>query len=270
MHRRLQVCLAVALSLTMNLAAARADRATARRLLDEAERLVALGALDVALARIDEAVLEAPDLLELYTVGAPLWLRAGRLPELIAHLERATLRHPDYAFGWYTLGYAYRRVGRYEHAVLAYESYVQLRPREAEGYFGLAMAARAAGDQRIARRALRRYLGLENDPARAEYVTAARQALLALGATPLPSGAPAAFVRAAELLDEDEPAQADAVLERADVVSVADAVLRAQLRATAAERLGEVAAARAHLELALLLAPLDAAVHAQLEALGSR
>ena len=110
---------------------AAADRAVARSLVEEGERLSTAGRPGRALERLERAIDEDPDYLPAYEAAVRLWLRDGKFEPIIRHLARVTLRHPRYGFGWYTLAFAYRRTNRHELAVLCYREYLVLRPDEA-------------------------------------------------------------------------------------------------------------------------------------------
>lgn len=169
---------------------ARADRATARALVEEGQRLVAAGAGEAALGRFERAMAEDADYLPAYDAAIPLWLAAGQMQPLIDRLAQVTLRHPRYAAGWYALAAAYRRTERHALAVLCYQTYLELRPGEPDPYFGVAMSHIALGDRTRAVRALERYLALERRAERSEFTDRARLELARLrgdeaGAVPL-------------------------------------------------------------------------------------
>jgi tetratricopeptide (TPR) repeat protein len=180
--------------------AASADRALARSLVEEGERLSRAGRPTRALDRLVRAIDEDPDYLPAYEAAVPLWLRAGKLEPVIQHLARVTLRHPRYGFGWYTLAFAYRRTGRHELAVLCYREYLELRPDEADPYYGLAMSLVALDRKEEAAAALERYLAVERRPERRDFAARARRELARLRAeTPAttPGGATWGLLRRA-------------------------------------------------------------------------
>ena len=179
--RRLAAALAALCLLLVASGRARADRALARALVEEGQRLAAAGQDELALERIEQAIGEDADYLPAYDAAAALWLRTGRIEAAIAPLARVTLRHPRYAEGWYSLAFAYRRTGRHDLAALCYEAYLELRPREPDPYFGLAMTRLELGQHAAAAAALERYLALEDRPERASYVDRARLELTRLG-----------------------------------------------------------------------------------------
>jgi len=168
--------------------AARADRAVARALVEEGQRLSGAGRAALALERLERAIDEDPDYLPAYEVAVALWLRAGKFEPVIRHLARVTLRHPRYGFGWYTLAFAYRRTGRHDLAVLCYREYLELRPAEPDPYFGMGMSLVALDRREEAAASFGRYLEMEHRPEQREFVTRARRELARLGA-PAPADA---------------------------------------------------------------------------------
>jgi tetratricopeptide (TPR) repeat protein len=159
---------------------ARADRATARALVEEGQRLIAAGSNDAGLNRFERAMTEDPDYLPAYDQATSLWLHDGQLAVLIERLAQVTLRHPRYAAGWYALAVAYRRSERHDLAVLCYETYLELRPGDPDPYFGAAMSHIALGDRTRAAAALEQYLDLERRAERAEFTDRARVELVRL------------------------------------------------------------------------------------------
>ncbi len=160
--------------------AARADRATARALVEEGQRLLAAGATDAGLNRFERAMSEDPDYLPAYDAATGLWLNAGQFDVLIDRLAQVTLRHPRYAAGWYALAVAYRRSERHGLAILCYQTYLELRPGDPDPYFGAAMSHIALGDRGRAAAALERYLELERRADRSEFTDRARVELARL------------------------------------------------------------------------------------------
>ncbi len=173
---------------------ARADRAVARALVEEGQRLSRAGRAAVAIERLERAIDEDPDYLLAYEVAVGLWLRDNDFEPVIRHLARVTLRHPRYGFGWYTLAFAYRRTGRHDLAVLCYREYLELRPDEPDPYFGMGMSLVALDRREEARASFGRYLEIERRPEQREFVSRARSELARLGGE---AGA-AAAVTAAE------------------------------------------------------------------------
>jgi tetratricopeptide (TPR) repeat protein len=153
---------------------ARADRATARALVEEGQRLLAAGSSDAGLNRFERAMSDDPDYLPAYDAATSLWLHGGQHQVLIDRLAQVTLRHPRYAAGWYALAVAYRRTERHALAVLCYETYLELRPGDPDPYFGAAMSHLALGDRARAARSFERYLELERRAERTEFVDRAR------------------------------------------------------------------------------------------------
>jgi len=153
---------------------AHADRAVARALVEEGQRLLAAGSADAGLNRFERAIAEDPDYLPAYDAATGLWLHTGQLEVLIDRLAQVTLRHPRYAAGWYALGVAYRRSEKHALALLCYETYLELRPGDPDPYFGAAMSHIALGDREPAVAALERYLALERRAGRAEFTERAR------------------------------------------------------------------------------------------------
>lgn len=160
---------------------ARADRAVARALVEEGQRLSRAGRAAVALERLERAIDEDPDYLLAYEIAVGLWLRANDFEPIIRHLARVTLRHPRYGFGWYTLAFAYRRTGRHDLAVLCYREYLELRPDEPDPYFGMGMSLVALDRRDEARASFGRYLEMERRPEQREFVSRARSELARLG-----------------------------------------------------------------------------------------
>lgn len=162
--------LAIVFCLTIVAPVARADRAMARALVEEGQRLEAAGQSEAALNRFERAMSEDPDYLPAYDAATALWLHGGRHDVLIERLAQVTLRHPRYAAGWYALAVAYRRTERHGLAILCYETYLELRPGDPDPYFGAAMSHLALGDRERAARAFERYLELERRNDRAEFI----------------------------------------------------------------------------------------------------
>ena len=166
--------------------AAHADRALARALTEEGQRLGAADQPQAALARYRQALAEDPDYLPASDRATALWLDAGEFGAVIRQLSSVTLRHPGHAPAWYALAYAYRKTGRFDLAVLCYETYLALQPDEPDPYYGLAMAELALGDGAAARVALERYVALEKRPGREPFVAHARAELVRLAPPPGP------------------------------------------------------------------------------------
>lgn len=166
--------------------AAHADRALARALTEDGERLLAAERPQAALARYRQALEEDPDYLPASDRATALWLDAGDFGAVIRQLSSVTLRHPGHAPAWYALAYAYRKTGRFDLAVLCYKTYLALRPDEPDPYYGLAMAELSLGDGAAARVALERYVALERRPGREPFVAHARAELTRLSPAPAP------------------------------------------------------------------------------------
>jgi len=162
--------LAILCCLTVRAPAARADRAMARALVEEGQRLLGAGSDDAALGRFERAMSEDPDYLPAYDAATGLWLHGGHFDTLIDRLAQVTLRHPRYAAGWYALAVAYRRTERHGLAILCYETYLELRPGDPDPYFGAAMSHLALGDRQRAADSFERYLELERRSERAEFI----------------------------------------------------------------------------------------------------
>ncbi|MEM9492365.1 MAG: tetratricopeptide repeat protein, partial [Myxococcota bacterium] len=178
--------LAIVIALTaLGQSPAHADRAEARKWVEDGETHRARGDRSEALRHYEKAITADPDYLPAYELAAPMWLELRRYDTVIEHLERVTLRHPDYTVGWYTLAYAYRLSGRAGNAIAAYELYIGMRPDEAAPHFGLAMAHKQAQQPERALAAFRRYVELERDPARNRFVVQARREIAALSGDPV-------------------------------------------------------------------------------------
>ncbi|MCG8425170.1 MAG: tetratricopeptide repeat protein [Proteobacteria bacterium] len=174
--RKVSIALVIATSVLW-VGDARADRASARHLVERARTYRARGASDEALRLCERAIAQDADYLPAHEMAAPMWFDRGKYKTVIGHFERLTLRFPDYAFGWYTLAYAYRLDGQTHSAIAAYELYIGMRPDEAAPYFGLAMSYKKAGRTDDAGAAFRRYIELEGSSARAGFVQKARSEL---------------------------------------------------------------------------------------------
>jgi len=157
-----------------------ADRAGARALVEEGQKLATAGRSAAAIDHLVRAIDEDPDYLPAYEAAVKLWLPGEEWGPIIQHLARVTLRHPRYAFGWYTLAFAYRRTGRHDLAVLCYRQYIELRPDEADPYFGLAMSLMSQNRGEEAAAALEGYLARERRPSQREFVARARRELARL------------------------------------------------------------------------------------------
>ena len=163
--------------LAASAAAARADRAVARAMVEDGQRLALAGDRDAALGRYERAMEEDPDYLPAYDAAIDVWLSARRFRQLFVHLGNVTLRQPGYANGWYALGFAYRLTERYDLAIVCYRAYVDLRPHEPDPYFGLGMAHLELGHREDAVAAFQRYVAIETRPERDAYVRQARAEL---------------------------------------------------------------------------------------------
>jgi tetratricopeptide (TPR) repeat protein len=160
---------------------AHADRAVARKRVEEGRALAAAGDRAGALSRFEDALAADADYLPAYDAATELWIARGEVERVVDVLSRVTLRHPDYLNGWYALGFAYRKLGRPKLAIACYDAYLGYRSEDPDPYFGVAMAALDLGDRARAVTALRRYLALERRPSRAEYVERARAELVRMG-----------------------------------------------------------------------------------------
>ncbi|UPY36153.1 tetratricopeptide repeat protein [Sediminicoccus sp. KRV36] len=162
------------------------------------------GDLPAALAHAARAVAAAPDsALFLANQGAAL-AEAGRLAEAIAALRGAIQRNPADAMSLRNLGQALTAAGQPEAALDPLTQATRLAPEAPEAWLALAHAAREAGRMDAARAAA--------EQVRGPLAEQAGFLLAALGAGPVPSRAPAAYVR--ELFDAFAP-RFDAELEGA-------------------------------------------------------
>jgi len=159
---------------------ARADRPTARALMEEGDLHATAGDRDGALERYRKAIDADPDLLAAYDKAIPLWLDGKRWTEAARYLERATVRNPGFAHAWYALGYVYREERRFDAAIGAYQESTALQAGEAAPWFGLAAAYEGARRVPDAVHAYRTYRRLERDPARAAFRRDARAAIARL------------------------------------------------------------------------------------------
>ena len=155
---------------------ARADRAVARALVAEGQKLADSGHSELALERYERAMVSEPAYRSSYERALPIWFRLGKWEAAQTRLEELTLRCPECAFAWYALGALYRKRGRFDLAVLAYEAYLAKRPDDADAHFGLAMALGAGRDPRTIT-ALRRYLRMEHREEREAFRTQAARLL---------------------------------------------------------------------------------------------
>ena len=97
--------------------------------LNLANMLLELGALDEALASVDQALaINAGSALALNSRGLIL-LEAGRAPEALAAFERALSVAPDYAEALNNRGNALLQLGRAEEALASYERALALNPQ---------------------------------------------------------------------------------------------------------------------------------------------
>ena len=179
-RRYLTVVVALLSGLALAPVPAAADRASARKLVEDARVMAARGDDGAVASLCERAIAQDPDYLPAYELVAPVWLESRRYGVVIRHFERLTLRDPGYAHGWYTLAYAYRLAGKTTSAIAVYELYIEMRPDRAEPYFGLALSYKKAGRRDDARRAFERYVALERDPARRAFVDQAAREIAAL------------------------------------------------------------------------------------------
>jgi predicted TPR repeat methyltransferase len=162
------------------------------------------GDIPAALAHAARAVAAAPNApLFLANQGAAL-AEAGHLHEAITALTRAVALNPNDAVSLRNLGQALTASGQAEAAIPPLTQATRLTPDAPEPWLALAHAAREAGRADLAREAAARVRG--------PLAEQAGFLLAALGAAPLPSRAPAAYVR--ELFDAFAP-RFDAELEGA-------------------------------------------------------
>jgi tetratricopeptide (TPR) repeat protein len=161
-------------------APARADRPTARALMEEGDLHATAGDKDGALDRYRKAIDADPDLLAVYDKAIPLWFDSRRWTEAAAYLERATARHPSFAHAWYALGFVYRESRRWDAAIAAYQESVALEAGDAEPWWGLAASYEGAGRAADAVRGYRTYRALEHDAARLRFRAEARAAIARL------------------------------------------------------------------------------------------
>jgi predicted TPR repeat methyltransferase len=132
--------------------------------------------------------------------GATL-AEAGRMPEAVLALRGALATRPDDAVTLRNLGQALCALGDATAALAPLERATALQPDGAEPWLALAHARREAGDAPGAIAAAEQALACA--AARPEMAGQARFLLAALGATPAPDRAPAAYVR--DLFDQFAP-----------------------------------------------------------------
>lgn len=254
-----------------------ADRASARKLVEDARAMQAGGDDSAALSLCERAIVQDPDYRPAHELATPMWLQRREYGVLIRHFERLTLRDPGYAHGWYTLAYAYRLAGRTSSAIAVYELYIEMRPGRAEPHFGLALSYKKAGRPGDARRAFARYVALERDPGRREFVERATRELALLDRVerPRPTRQPLRgpaidmnhpqLERAQALIDELRYGSAEAVLARFRAPSAALDRGRTMLRVRLLMGRGrDRAAARLLVDLAVGNSWWNPAVHLQL------
>ncbi len=141
---------------------------------------------------------------------------------------------PGYALAWYNLGFAARKVGKLAKARDSFARYVKLRPADADGHRGLAESARALGDGPAAIGEYEMFVNLaQANPAQAQSVAKAKEAIAALRA----AGAPPHAGAAAGSTAVPEPS-------RPAIASAAPGDLPPLHRAERGARRGEASAAR--------------------------
>jgi len=162
------------------------------------------GDLAAALGHAARAVALVPDSALFQANHGAALAEAGRLGEAIAALRRALTLNPADAMSLRNLGQAMTAAGQARAAMEPLREAVRLAPEAPEAWLALAHAAREAGETEAARQAAARVKG--------PLAEQAGFLLAGLGAAPMPSRAPAAYVR--ELFDAFAP-RFDAELEGA-------------------------------------------------------
>lgn len=112
-------------------------------------------------------------------------IAAGDLQEAVVAARQAVELAPNSFRNVSTLVLALQQAGDEDAAVDALQDFTAANPRNSEAFLQLGVAASAIGRTAVARLAFQRYLQLEPDSARADFV---RQQLQALGGAPAPPG----------------------------------------------------------------------------------
>jgi cytochrome c-type biogenesis protein CcmH/NrfG len=107
-------------------------------------------------------------------------LGANRFAQAAAEMETAVRFEPRFAFGWYLLASSQRRAGNCDRAVAAYRRYAELRPNHPDPHFGLGLCLESIGDRGAALTSFRRYADTDTRSEWAEFVTQAREHIVAL------------------------------------------------------------------------------------------
>jgi len=90
-----------------------------------------------AIARYEEALRLAPDLVEVrYNLGYALF-RSGRMPEAAAAYAQVVRQKPDYADAYNNLGNVLAEESRWPEAAAAYEQVLRLEPDSVQAHYNL-------------------------------------------------------------------------------------------------------------------------------------
>ncbi len=98
-----------------------------------------------AIARYEEALRLAPDLIKIRNNLGAAFLNAGRLPEAIATLEEVVRQKPAFPEARYNLGHALLESGKPRDAIVQLQAALRLKPRDAMTLRGLGDALAETG-----------------------------------------------------------------------------------------------------------------------------
>ncbi|HEY3356249.1 MAG TPA: tetratricopeptide repeat protein, partial [Polyangia bacterium] len=146
----------------------------APRLKAEGDRARAARKLDLAIEKYRAAIKLNPRLIDAWNELGNLYFELKRYGEAVEAFRGSLKLDPVFSLGWYNLGQSLRRLGRNAEAVEAYERYTKLRPDDPDPWYSLGLARKDLGELRGAVVALERYVALEQRPAEARFVEAAR------------------------------------------------------------------------------------------------
>lgn len=209
-----KILLAVACSVLL---AAAAPSKSARSAFDRAERSLAAGKLDAALAGYREALTRSPGYAAAINGIGSVYFKQGKRDEALAQFKAATIADPSFALGHFNLAFASRKAGDLRASLEAYERYTALAPADADGHLGLAETREALGLHAEAIAAYRVFLEKErrDSPRRAKAsaaITALEQRGHAASDQP-PAADPAATPAAGEALSRTRLAEGDAFMK---------------------------------------------------------
>jgi arylsulfatase A-like enzyme/Tfp pilus assembly protein PilF len=105
------------------------------------------GRIDVAIAKVKEALAADPEIVEGYTLLGNFYKKAQRPEEAVAAYRQALARDPEHQGALFSLAVAYKDMGRLDEARLGLERARELDPRNGKVLWQLADVWMRKGDQ---------------------------------------------------------------------------------------------------------------------------